>query len=950
MRCISLIILASLTLTGISQVNITLLPEAVISDQKVKYYRDAGTTFYNYQGYLFAIIYNDNLAYVYIWNKEHNQTALTPFNFGLKHKNIIDWGFEVGRLYEWQPLGKTFAFEYNNRLWYFQHVYYKYFQQEWTWECYAQLPTDTLSECSLFHHAHTPPPDIFKQAAFQLDSLLYFIGRNENSQSSHYGKWCIQKYFYYEKSNTFNIDQNAPVPYINNIPGSRLGGLIPRHDTANNPYYIINTFDRGGSTYTGKLIPHIVPGEETTFSYIPFSDGSGISNCGASTIVRGTFQGNRTPDQQQNPWLSNRMGMFIVNDTKSGDGTYHMRYNEFAIVNDDLYLQHNGEVTLPTASSPHEVNDKKSIWGSFELAGQHMTDYIQGINGLQQYIWIFYPRKDDYVCGAKFASDQWRIVNNSVISSTDLADTSYPNIRNLWSLTGIVDGSPPCAINWPVWHATHAPSVEPTELTFVTEQESETEISSSYEDKYTLGEEIQMGEKSKLAEVSFNEEFKYSHAFRQKYSSGTRIINNYSESFGMSEESQEYGFFIWTIPQIKRFTYMLYPWWDYQFIYPDSSSLQFRFQTFGTSIYTEPIELGEYPFLVGEPNGESLNDWKSDSRIGISNTSYMYGISPIFNVSWSDHSNGNVASLNVSHDSTSSYESSNTYEWKFGAQVKIPKVFDLDVSASYGQDLCYSNETTVKTRFGNEIEVSLKNLKDKADGVNLSYLDIGVFWFRPEDGVKYWYWDSLADQRPWYIAYIVNSCQTKIIPIVPVSGTKIKESEIIFSWKTVDGDLGDYTLYISKSPFIRPSTTIEQKSTGDKTSTTIRIQPEKGITYYWIVRGRSDIGEVVWSPAQSFTLAEDGCESSETKTIIAQIFPNPVVSDHINMLVDVPSPGQVDLTIFDITGKILYNNKIQVGEAGLSSIQLPVIDLKPGLYLLEIRTSGLTTVKKISVI
>jgi len=91
-------------------------------------------------------------------------------------------------------------------------------------------------------------------------------------------------------------------------------------------------------------------------------------------------------------------------------------------------------------------------------------------------------------------------------------------------------------------------------------------------------------------------------------------------------------------------------------------------------------------------------------------------------------------------------------------------------------------------------------------------------------------------------------------------------------------------------------------------------------------------------------------ESEETKDLSslfdAVIFPNPGTSN-FNIATFGLTEGNVDVTISDVTGKIVYENKLQVSNA-LTNFD---VDVKSGVYFVKIYDSSLnkTLIKKLVV-
>ena len=511
--------------------------------------------------------------------------SMDPYPFGTYHSNSFSFGFsgESTATDAPQILGNIMTFQFNGRLWYFQQVNPKLFYAVGprvtdNYECFQQMPLNASSDGFRFYLHFTDWPDVVKKGAFQADSnTLVFVGHNENTQSADYNRWYLWVYTFDPATSRFSRGNSY---LLEGAMGTKFGGVVKHREKSRDAWYVLSTSNP--DAYIGYLTLNPNPG-------IPYlhhleSRIPTLPNYGTTLIMAGSIKGYRKYSDVGSPQNSCRFAEFTISNVKSSDGNYHMSYRDFYIKSGSVYLANQGEVLLPSASYPRQVDGDFFLQGAYSLYPSSYLTQPPDYDGLYQVLWVYYPDKNQHLTGIGFTSDIWKPVKGSVIANADLMkDTLYPGIRNLWSLVGIVDGAPPCSVNWPLWVNSHSDETEPTELNFTTEQESETEISNSYEDKYTFGEEISLGHAGEAFGASMNEEFSYSSSFKNLVSSGTTITTSYSNAFGLDEEFQEYGYYIWSVPNIKRFVYMKYAWWD-SIANPDSSSLQFQFRVYGTSI------------------------------------------------------------------------------------------------------------------------------------------------------------------------------------------------------------------------------------------------------------------------------------------------------------------------------------------------------------------------------
>ncbi|MCX6246130.1 MAG: T9SS type A sorting domain-containing protein [Bacteroidetes bacterium] len=911
-----------------------------------------GSSFYNYNGVLYVFKFHDNgryhgaYPYFYTMNKKHNYADLAKLNFGSPPgQNYIDYyGYkgENDTYYTPPLLGRNFGFQYEGRLWYFQQVKCS-FTDDMTWkppnesfECFAQFPEDTLGKPFTYYQTSNPPPTLYKQCAFQLDSNLYFMAVSTNDGNVH--NWYIQEYSFNASTNKF-----SHVRDVNLFPGgSMFGGYIKKVDSLGQEYVIAYTYTPG----EGGTLDFIFPdnnGSQTTFTVVPFGALQGIA---AGTIVNGTIKAGRSTDNT--PGEPDRFNEFVIDQDKSSDGTHHVRFQERIIKGDSLVMGQTGTITLPSSCYPAEVSSNFDMFGTYELVPTDMTTQIPGMDGFQQENWFFYPNKDGHFQGAQFVSDQWKLEDAQTVSSSDLSDSvSYPGIKSIWSLTGIVDGAPPVSVNWDTWVANHPLGTEATELIFETEQQSQTEIANTYEDQWSVGENIDTQKGGKLMKGTLSEEFSYANAFRNVISHDTLISVTYSNTFGLNEETQQYGYFIWTVPHIERFTYNKYPWWDKGTQYPIPYSTQFLFRTIGTSIINERIPIASHPFLIDSANDVTLADWRDTSRTDLAQAVIGYSVQPLFDIRWDDGSHGATGTFLTESTSSTSYESTSQYNVTASAGVNIAKVFKLNVTGSY--DVKYSNETTVKTEFGQKIVASLDPLVNQDDGTNNFSVEMLAYWLRPETNENWWFYSGLADQKPWYISYMVTDCSKKIRLLAPDDRSTLEATELLFSWMPENGELSDYTLFIASAANIAADNILYSEPAGGlEQLSPSGFKPEKGKTYYWAVRGLSDNRIVVWSPSQPFTIKADVLPSGEAE-LKALVFPNPAENSQFQVIVDSQEGKTISISLFDLNGKLTASKEFKNCQKGTVRLAFTGTELHPGIYLAAIRTGSAQVIKKVVV-
>lgn len=832
---------------------------------------------------------------------------------------------------EFKIYGNAFAFDFNGRLWFYSLIRRPYchgynYDSKNCLELWAYYSLDS-SKWTTWYNELSEPPNRYKLGACQVDSTIRMF-----SADKYVPQIYVDQYGYDEATDRLVFQED--LPFILN--GDKFGGVIISKDTLGNNRFLFSTCHEGIATYLTYFSPKLgMP------ILLATDIGSGIS-----TIVQGTIQAQR-PDAMFNTAIPNMFSVFKVTNYALSDLCHGMWNEEWSIPDDPMAkpkLQRLSSVTLPTYLGPVLIDKHYQLIGTSRMNSAEFTTEIAGPDGMQQETMIFYPNYN--ICGAFFNSDIWRPIPGTLVSSTDLAnDALYgPQIRDMWTLVGITDGAPPCSINWPVWTSLHTPEVEPTELTFTTENVSSTEVTSTYEDSYTFGQKVKTGFSK---EFSVEAGYKYTNAYKTKVSSKNQFKTRISNTFGLNEESQELGYYLWLIPSVRRISYQVYPCWDKNLEHPITNSFQYQFHNSGVSLQKKNIEISDFPFEINEPNAISLEDWTIDHRTALYSSALNYDLQPL-TFSWTAPTPGDLLALSETTTQTSSVETSSAYNLSMGVSVKVPEVFK--VNEEIDQEITYSTENVFETEFGTELEVSLKNLITKSDGINISTYNVSVYWFKPNDG-DWWYFDSLAGQKPWYIAYTVGETMPELELLSPSPGTRIISQEMSFSWKCTEGELHDYKFFIADAPLISPASTLYKQVCGDKsTANPEDFTPEPGKTYYWAVRGMTDKGEAVWSESRAFSLGSpDGSSLAEAGMNVC-IYPNPVRNTGISINFELQRPGKVSFTLYNSDGRLIRKQEETFNAGGNYNRMMSPVNATPGIFFLVITSNDSSVTKKLVIL
>jgi len=912
-------------------------------------WKENATAFCYYNGELYMLVWNsENYLFeknYYPFVYKYTNGEFQPFN--VNNTNKLKFGYPTedkfqykDGIYNFIVYGKPLFFSYYGKMWYYSLNLVWEGNKRKYYEMWARY--DDANGWKTWNVKHDDLPDQVNMGVCVVDSTLRFIA---NESSTH--KFFAKDYQYNALTSQIDFRQSTAL----GITGDRLDGVLAYKDEFNNNCFIYNFFD------SGSLI---------VFSYSPISGWHNLglkglnvigmwsvttnSPAGVSALLQGSVQGMKT-SEPNDPAKSNRFNVFYVGAVKTSSNSYPLYNYEFIIPDNPYkdplkypYLFRWSSVVLPASAYPDLVSGEFCLQGATTMTPKAFGSDTAVKNGLAQQLMLFYPDSKKQFNGATFNSDFWQPVPKSSVTSIDLADDSLygPQIRKLWTLVGIVDGAPPCSIDWPVWEEHHFTD-EPTLFEFTVQNVTTTDVSSIYEDKYSLGGSIETGIEGLF---SFETSFKYAHTYKSKVSSKHKCSSKISTNFGLNEHSQELGYYIWNIPQITRTSYQVFPWYDTKLEYPVTNSLQYQFRTQDVQTITENHEISRFPWLINHPNDPSLSDWKAGHRVDMHNDISGYGLAPLKTIGWTNPNSGQEFSFEETNTSTSTVETTSSYSWGIGTEVSIPEVFKI--KANYDQDISYSTENTYETEFGTEVLVSLKPLTDKVYGINLSYYDMSIYWFKP-NVADWWYLDSVSGQRPWYIAYVVGTTHQQIKQIAPDSGSNMNIYKSLFTWDTEEeGDIDNYTFYISTEPLAGPGSTVYTVACGKQKFASIKdFAAILGKTYYWSVKGVLPNSEIIWSKSRAFRVGDN--EQEKSSALQAAIYPNPGTTSEILVSVESGETGPVEIILLDMSGVQRAKKEItHSGSLTLSSI-FPGLNLSPGIYIAVIRSGGEQVVNKIMI-
>ena len=955
----------------------SLVPEAHWNDGNHRDWCDKGigTAFTSNNGILTSFNYQGNGTrqggHVYMYTIDEalktSQTDLSnvkmsDFKLGpsADNNNKIVFGFPgEGSSYDEGPvLGRAFFFQYASQTWYFIHIRSANQCDHCTspdnesYECYARIPDNTDQKCYTFYLTSGPVSTVLKQGAFQMDSLVYFLAYDKSVTPNH---WQIQE-FRFDSTNS-HFKYNGLTLVYSSLTYPYLGGLYSRLDSLGNVYYIATFYDQTGNWQVGKLIPGISGGKRS-FTWRLLLDNSHsspfTSTIAATAIYDGTIKGNRVASDIANKPASDRMILFGECMNKSSDGYYHVQYGEYHFNNDNLVMDGHGEITLPSSSGPYKVSDYYHLYASYMLQPKDYTTIMTGTDGFQQYMWLIYPDHDRHFNGAMFQSDFWTL-SPDYKNSPDLDDDiSYPGISALWTLSGIVDGPPPVSMNWHKWDSTWGYPVSPTRLELETDSSGATEFTTQTENEWSVGESIELAtNRSKLWKASISEKFKFSQTFEKTISSSETHMVTYTSPFDVDEESQEYGYFLYVVPEIKRYSYSMFPWWDdpTKQEYPVNGSFQYLFQTVANQFLKYPKPIAGPPFEIEEPNDASMKDWYyDDGRDFLMQQAGAWGLVPSISLNWMSPGGGNSCNIQTSKEAKSSDSQTNSWEFEVeaGYQEEVPHVCEIDAKLSTGYKGSLMSETVSTSEYGHRIFASLEQLSAKNFGVNIGRLSIDGYLFTNDVNPNWWFYEGLNKQMPFYLAWVVNNATQSLISVAPPNRSNISISDLLFTWRPDHGTLENYELVISKSTPIANPNIIYRKKTGEATEvSTADFQPEPGVPYYWSVKAHDQEGNIIYAPVSSFSIPKEEEQPTLTTVLRSVVSSNPGTTEEIRIVVNPLTDGLVSLSLVNLSGLEVYRLEVTGTANQVIPFSFAGTHLAPGLYFAVIQSAGERIVKKI---
>ena len=654
----------------------------------------------------------------------------------------------------------------------------------------------------------------------------------------------------------------------------------------------------------------------------------------------------------------NRFSLFFVKDDvdkkKTDKSQKYYKHNalgfiEYVFDNEKATrLDTKNEYRVVLASSDYYAKGGARIDLTYYTKPINVTSFINGNDGYQKQILLINNDKNNQTNFSYFNSDIYRIVPTSVPAVTDFSQYTNKYYKDFWSLVGIYDGAPPAPVDWDLWESSHALEFDPSRIEISKTSSVGTSVTQTTKTSHSYG----IGFTNKFASI-YGAIGGFSMNDADINGSLTRFDSTFTVTIThttpLKKDNQNYGYYIYLAPIIKRFEYNLYCWWDTGHKHPIKSTSDYMFQVSNVREILEPIPLNSGIFQISNPNDSSMAEWKvrgDPNPMGtMANHAKKQGLFPLA-MSW--NASEGPANTSISAETAFTKEIETTtqsiVDWslEISGEIPEPEIFVFSGEIENSTETSFSATTTSTLAMSNDISFTYEHASP-AVGLMSNALRLDVYVFTPGRAEKtndWWYYDSLPNGfKPWYIAYgVTTHSASKFNLNFPAQNQQFISGEPLdFHW---DGEFTEIELFVSTSPSIRPENTVRRIKTGTSLKAGINgLEPGK---YYWAVSGKDADGILVYSESSSFeVLPKEFFKPSETSksyhnTIPVLIYPNPAANNSTHVSYQTQQTGSVHLQLYTVQGQLVWEKSINHQVEGIYNEEIPLNNMgQIGIFVID---------------
>jgi len=106
-------------------------------------------------------------------------------------------------------------------------------------------------------------------------------------------------------------------------------------------------------------------------------------------------------------------------------------------------------------------------------------------------------------------------------------------------------------------------------------------------------------------------------------------------------------------------------------------------------------------------------------------------------------------------------------------------------------------------------------------------------------------------------------------------------------------------------------------------------------------------GNSIWSQTSSFAIPVKDPEMNKEIGLKVTLYPNPGTGEEINVFLSSEESGRINLSLFEISGKMLYQKGIDYNAIAPAMVTIPANDLRVGMYFVCIQCASGSILKKL---